>query len=94
MRVPPSRPARFCATQSKPTMAKAKTCLRCGSDNLERGTVQSTGKVYFRAANAKLLTLQTGNVSIVARICLDCGTLDLAGDAKKVRSLTGKAQTA
>jgi ferredoxin-like protein FixX len=75
-------------------MAKAKTCLRCGSDNLERGTLQSTGKVYFRAANAKLLTLQTGNVSIVARICLDCGTLDLVGDAKKVRSLTGKAQTA
>jgi predicted nucleic-acid-binding Zn-ribbon protein len=75
-------------------MAKEKTCLRCGSTNLEPGMIQSTGRVRFRATNTKVMTLQTGDVTIDASICLDCGTLELVGDVKKAKSLTGKAKPA
>jgi ferredoxin-like protein FixX len=38
------------------------------------------------------MTFQTSDIAIEANICLDCGTLDLVGDAKKAQSLTGRAK--
>ena len=86
-----SQTARF-IHQDKHTMAKEKTCLRCGGSNLEPGVIQSTGRIHFRATNTKIMTFKTSDISIDANICLDCGTLDLVGDVKKAQSLTGRAK--
>lgn len=73
---------------------KEKKCLRCGGTNLEPGIVQSTGRVYFRPENTKLLTFQTSDVPVRVNICIDCGTLDFVGDVHKAQSLTGRATAA
>ena len=68
-------------------MDSEKKCLRCGSTNLKPGAFQSTGKIYFRAKDAKLVTVLTSGVPIDAKVCLDCGHVELIVDAEKVRSV-------
>jgi hypothetical protein len=75
-------------------MATNKTCLRCGGDNLEPGTLLSPTRAYFQPENAKFLTLQSSDVSIRANICLDCGFIEMVGDVHKAQRLTGKAKPA
>ncbi len=69
-------------------MSEERTCLRCGSTNLEDGEFQSTGKIYSRPKNAKLLTVLTTGVPVDTIICLDCGHVELIVDAEKAKSLT------
>ena len=71
-----------------------KLCLRCGGTNLEPGTLQSAGRIAFRPENALAFPRQSGVVLIRANICLDCGTLDLVGDAFKAQSLTSHIRAA
>ena len=72
-------------------MSEEKKCLRCGGTNLKSGFMQSTGRVVFRAKNAKFLTPQTGDIVVTADICIDCGYVELVGDADKARSLITNA---
>ena len=65
-----------------------KKCLRCGGFNLEPGALQSTGRLTFTPENSLALPRQNSQVLVRASICLDCGTLDLVGDAFKTQSLT------
>ena len=65
-----------------------KQCLRCGGFNLEPGTLQSTGRLAFVPENSLVLPRQNSQVLVHASLCLDCGTLDLVGDAFKTQSLT------
>jgi len=67
-----------------------KKCLRCGGINLQAGSVQSTGKIYFRPKSAKLAAVLTGGATVSASTCLDCGYVELAVDADKVKSLLKK----
>ena len=69
-----------------------KKCLRCGGANLEPGWVQSTGKIYFRPDNTKFMTLRTADVEVNGNFCLDCGTVELVGDAEKCRRLVERAR--
>jgi predicted nucleic-acid-binding Zn-ribbon protein len=71
-------------------MDQEKNCLRCGSANTKPGSVQSTGKVYFRARDAKLSTLLTTGVTVDAIGCYDCGHIELTVDTKKARALSRK----
>lgn len=63
-------------------------CIRCGSLNVISGDVQSTGKIYFRPKNTKFFTFNTGNISVNAEMCSDCGYISLCttelGKAKKI----------
>jgi predicted nucleic-acid-binding Zn-ribbon protein len=72
-------------------MNPEKNCLRCGSTNLKPGSFQSTGKVYFRASDAKLLTLHTSGVVVDAIGCFDCGHIELTVDPKKIRNISRKS---
>jgi predicted nucleic-acid-binding Zn-ribbon protein len=65
-------------------------CLRCGGTNLEPGALRSTGALHFRPHDAKFLKLKTANVDVDAQLCLDCGTVSLTSDVRKVKSLMGK----
>jgi hypothetical protein len=67
-------------------------CSQCGGTDLEPGSIQSTGKVYFRPANAKFLTLSTGGAVVNANVCLSCGHIDLVADVKKLSALTQRAK--
>jgi len=68
-------------------MSEEKRCLRCGSTNLEPGELQSTGKIYSRPRDAKLVTVLTTGVMVHTVICLDCGHVELVVDADKARSI-------
>jgi predicted nucleic-acid-binding Zn-ribbon protein len=69
------------------TMNDEKKCLRCGSPNLSPSDVQSTGKIYSRPKDAKLVTVLTTGVPVSANICLDCGHVELVVNADKARKI-------
>ncbi len=69
-------------------MNDEKKCLRCGSSNLSPSEIQSTGRIYSRPRDAKLVTVLTNGVPVSANICLDCGYVELVVNADKARSLT------
>ena len=68
-------------------MDEEKKCLRCGGSNLKPGSFESTGKIYFRSEDAKLVSVLTTGVLVNAEVCFDCGHVELIVDANKVRSL-------
>ncbi len=70
----------------------AKPCGRCGAEQIEPGTVQSTGAIYFRPVNARFLTMKTADIRIKANICLECGAIELVGDLEKARQLTQRQE--
>jgi predicted nucleic-acid-binding Zn-ribbon protein len=69
------------------TMNDEKKCLRCGSSNLSPSEIQSTGRIYSRPKDAKLVTVLTNGVPVSANICLDCGHVELVVNADKARSI-------
>lgn len=68
-------------------MSSNMKCMNCGGTNLHEGTLSSTGKTYFRPADAKFLNLKTANIEISANMCMDCGTISLSGDTQKAKEL-------
>jgi len=74
------------------TMANENTCFRCGGSKLESGRVQSTGRIHFHFENPRFLTMYPGYVPVVASMCLDCGTIDLAGEVEKARKISKQDQ--
>jgi predicted nucleic-acid-binding Zn-ribbon protein len=68
-------------------MSEEKKCLRCGGSNLEAGEFQSTGKIYSRPKNARLVTVLTTGVPVDTLICYDCGHVELVVDPKKAKSI-------
>jgi hypothetical protein len=82
----------FTPLQKEHHMATEKKCLRCGSTCLEPGLLGGPNRVCFRPKNTKFMTLQTGDVSVGASICLDCGLIVLSGDFEKATSLTGRTK--
>lgn len=66
-------------------------CMRCGGTNVIPSELQSTGKIYSRPKNAKLLTVLTTGAPVSALTCLDCGHLELMVDTEKAKALTRTA---
>jgi predicted nucleic-acid-binding Zn-ribbon protein len=62
-------------------------CLWCESRNLAEGRLSSTGRVYFKAKKAKFWTLSENMVEVRARVCVDCGYVDLYADPVKLKKL-------
>jgi len=57
---------------------------------LPPGTIQSTGKIYFRPADTKFVTYKTADIEVKANICIDCGNIELVADTQRVLSLLTK----
>lgn len=68
-------------------MNEEKQCLRCGGTNLQPSDLQSTGKIYSRPKDAKLVTVLTTGVPVSAILCFDCGHVELVVDADKAKSI-------
>lgn len=73
-------------------MNTERRCPGCGSTELEPGTIQSSGKVYFRPENTKFLTFGTNDVELSANLCMNCGHVMLVGDLRKANRLLDKAK--
>ncbi len=69
-------------------------CLRCGSTNIVPADLESTGKIYSRPKDAKLVTVLTTGVLVDAVLCLDCGHVELVVNAEKARALLKESCTA
>ena len=61
--------------------------LWCESTNMAEGRLSSTGRVYFKAKKAKFWTLSENMVEVRARVCVDCGYVDLYADPAKLKKL-------
>jgi predicted nucleic-acid-binding Zn-ribbon protein len=73
-------------------MNTERKCPACESINLEPGTIQSTGRIYFRPENTKFLSLGTSDVPLTANLCMECGNVMLVGDLHKASKLVDKAK--
>jgi predicted nucleic-acid-binding Zn-ribbon protein len=74
-------------------MSKEIKCLRCGSDNLKPANFESTGKIYSRPKDARLVSVFTTGILVEAILCLDCGHIELLVDAHKARSISKESCT-
>ena len=72
-------------------MNEEKKCLRCGGTNLEPGEFQSTGKIYSRPENAKIIAVLTTGVLVSTIMCSDCGHVELIADPDKIKLMTKKS---
>ena len=62
-------------------------CLWCESTRLADGRLSSTGRVYFKADKTRFWTFAENMVHIKARVCVDCGYIDLYADTSKLKRL-------
>ena len=67
-------------------MAKDE-CLWCESTRMAEGMLSSTGHVYFKAKKAKFWSFSENMVEVKARVCVDCGYVDLYADTSKLKKL-------
>lgn len=65
----------------------AAKCLWCESDRLEDGKLEGTGRTYFKPTKARFFVMATSEVEIRARVCVDCGYIDLYADTTKLKKL-------
>jgi DNA-directed RNA polymerase subunit RPC12/RpoP len=67
-----------------------KTCIQCGSNRWVSGKVLGAGlgagALCFRPDRMPFLTFKTA-VPISARVCMDCGSLEMAVDTLEVAAL-------
>ena len=70
-----------------------KKCTTCGSEEVQPGKLQSTGRLYFRPGSSKFLGLRTANITVEGSICTNCGHIMLCGNVKKARALVGKKKS-
>jgi hypothetical protein len=68
----------------------SRRCLRCRGERMEPGGMVAPGGLSFYPANCTFWTLQP-KVAIQAFLCMDCGTVELVGDVKRVEALVGQA---
>ena len=62
-------------------------CLWCESRRMADGNLTSTGRVYFKAAKTRFWTFQENMVELKARVCVECGYVDLYADTNKLKKL-------
>ena len=59
-------------------------CVKCGS----RKSTEGRTDVNFVPHDTKFMKFQTSTVSLRARMCLECGFIEFAGDVDKAKYLT------
>ena len=62
-------------------------CLWCESTRLADGRLHSTGRLYFKADNTRFWIFATSEVDVMARVCVECGYIDLYADTSKLKKL-------
>ncbi len=69
-------------------MDKPTKCLWCESERIESGKLMAMGgETVFRPDNMKFWTLSQGAVPVLARVCMDCGYVDLYASPNKLKKI-------
>ena len=66
-------------------------CRSCNQGPLIDGAIQSPGSIYFRPTQTPFLTFSTADISVNARMCSNCGNVELVGDSRKLRLLKSES---
>lgn len=74
-------------------MASSAKCRHCGSDELQEGTLNSTGRVGFRPSHSRFMVLRTADIEVKAELCMRCGTVQLTGDFEKMKALAEQTKS-
>ncbi len=64
-------------------VAMSTKCVRCGSTSLEAGHLADMPARFIADTNGRPLERLRG-ISLSARICRECGLVELMGDPKKL----------
>ncbi|MFH0953290.1 MAG: helix-turn-helix domain-containing protein [Verrucomicrobiota bacterium] len=75
-------------TGLKEAEAAAGRCARCGHSILVDGSLQGTGKLYFRPAKSRFWVLAEALVPTTAVVCAACGYLQLSVDTAKLKRVS------
>jgi predicted nucleic-acid-binding Zn-ribbon protein len=69
-------------------MKQPMKCLWCESERIESGKIMAMGgTAVFRPNNVKFWTLSEGAVPLEARVCLECGYVDIYASPKKLKKI-------
>lgn len=71
-------------SESVEEMYELLKCMKCGSRKFTKGRTNAS----FFCTEAKFLKFKFPTVNVSAKMCLDCGFIELTGDVKKVKYLT------
>ena len=71
-------------TSEEEAKSYGSTCVACGNSELISGSMQSTGKVYFRPAQTKFFTLLEPNISMKGMVFPKCGFIQFFADTEKL----------
>ncbi len=81
-------------TGSMEAEAAAGRCAACGHSVLVEGSVQGTGRLYFRPEKTRFWVFAEALVPIRARVCTACGHIQLRADTEKLNRLVPKKSEA
>jgi excisionase family DNA binding protein len=79
-------------TGLKEAEAAAGRCARCGHSVLIQGSLQGTGKLYFRPSKSRFWVLAEALVPTNAIVCAACGHLHLHVDTAKLKRLSTETE--
>lgn len=81
--------------RSKRDLEKVRgACPVCKAEELVDGSVQSTGRLYFKLKETKFWTFKDNSVPTTARLCRRCGAISLFGDTAVVEELIDNREKA
>ena len=70
-----------------------EACVVCGHGDLVDGHMQDIGRLYFRPSRARFWVLREAIVPVRARVCIECGHVQLRADTRKLRRLMPVEET-
>lgn len=62
-------------------------CIKCNSENVEKGRFRSIEDCHFKLNNTKFFTLKMPKIPVSAYMCLECGNIELIGNIERAKSL-------
>jgi len=75
-------------TGRKEAEAAAGRCAACGHNMLVPGTMQGTGRLYFKPDKTRFWVLTDSLVGLTAKVCAACGFVQLHADTNKMKKLS------
>jgi excisionase family DNA binding protein len=77
-------------TGSMEAEAAASRCAACGHSVLVEGSLQGTGRLYFRPEKTRFWVFAEALVPVKARVCTACGYIQIHADTTKLSRLLPK----
>jgi excisionase family DNA binding protein len=70
--------------------AAAGKCAACGNSTLVEGSLQGTGRIFFKPLRTRFWTFSESLVPTVARTCTACGHVQIHADTSRLNRIRKK----